>query len=121
MSLLFIRKIWVHLSNPVPMRLNLADLQEAIQIGKNLQDLTFNVAVHALLEDEIQTFGSTEFVGWRHFLNQDFAVSMQPYLFSIHSYFFCIWYAVILILIIPILSMQMIHDISLLNPDVCNC
>ncbi|KAJ1275307.1 hypothetical protein BS78_05G126000 [Paspalum vaginatum] len=69
-----LRKIWVHISNPVPMTLNLGDIQHTLQIHRPMPEETFNVAVQVLHEDELHMFGSTEFFGWRHFLNQDFAM-----------------------------------------------
>lgn len=73
------------------MKLDLNELQQAIRIGQSMQEDTFNVAAQAIHEDEIQRFGSTEFVGWRHFLNQDFAVSMLSYSFknSHHANYGC--------------------------------
>ncbi|BAS94496.1 Os05g0471900 [Oryza sativa Japonica Group] len=70
----FNRKIWVHISQPVPMSLSLHDIQQAIRLDTQMQEETFNVAVQVLAADEIQRFGGTDFVGWRHFLNQDFAM-----------------------------------------------
>lgn len=79
-NLLFLsRKIWVHISKAVPVYLNLYDIQHAIQINRVMEEDTFNVVVQVLHEDEVHRFGSTEFSGWRHFLNLDFAVSMQTY------------------------------------------
>lgn len=75
----FNRKIWVHISQPVPMSLSLHDIQQAIRLDTQMQEETFNVAVQVLAADEIQRFGGTDFVGWRHFLNQDFAVSASNY------------------------------------------
>uniref|UniRef100_A0A0E0JNL4 Aminotransferase-like plant mobile domain-containing protein n=1 Tax=Oryza punctata TaxID=4537 RepID=A0A0E0JNL4_ORYPU len=67
-------KIWVHISQPVPMSLSLHDIQQVIRLDTQMQEETFNVAVQVLAADEIQRFGGTDFVGWRHFLNQDFAM-----------------------------------------------
>nr|BAD37793.1 hypothetical protein [Oryza sativa Japonica Group] len=53
--------------------LNLHDIQQAIRLDTQMQEETFNVAVQVLAADEIQRFGGTDFVCWRHFLNQDFA------------------------------------------------
>ncbi|KAF2938111.1 hypothetical protein DAI22_03g096100 [Oryza sativa Japonica Group] len=69
-----LKKIWVHISQPVPMSLSLHDIQQAIRLDTQMQEETFNVAVQVLAADEIQRFGGTDFVGWRHFLNQDFAM-----------------------------------------------
>ena len=77
MSFILLRKIWVHMSHLAPMSLYLDDIQHTLKIGQAMPEDTFNVAVQALHEDEIHRFGSTDFVGWRHFLNQDFAVSMH--------------------------------------------
>lgn len=57
------------------MTLNLQQIQQALRFDVEMHDETFNVAVQALYEDEQHRFGGTDFVGWRHFLNQDFAVS----------------------------------------------
>uniref|UniRef100_A0A0E0P4X2 Aminotransferase-like plant mobile domain-containing protein n=1 Tax=Oryza rufipogon TaxID=4529 RepID=A0A0E0P4X2_ORYRU len=69
-----LKKIWVHISQPVPMSLSLHDIQQAIRLDTQMQEETFNVAVQVLVADAIQRFGGTDFVGWRHFLNQDFAM-----------------------------------------------
>lgn len=70
----FHRKIWLHISDPVPRFLKLQQIQEALAFDAEMQDDAFNVAVQALFEDEVHRFGGTDFLGWRHFLNQDFAV-----------------------------------------------
>lgn len=75
----FNRKIWVHISQPVPMSLSLHDIQQAIWLDTQMQEEIFNVPDQVLAADEIQRFGGTDFVGWRHFLNQDFAVSASNY------------------------------------------
>lgn len=75
----FTRKIWVHISQPVPMSLSLHDIQQAIRLDTQMQEETFNVVVQVLASYEIHRFGGTYFVGWRHFLNQDFAVSACSY------------------------------------------
>jgi hypothetical protein len=75
----------VHISNSVPMKLNLDDIQQALKIDQAMKEDTFNVVVQALHEDELQKFGSTKFLGWRHFLNQDFSVSMHTYAYCIGS------------------------------------
>uniref|UniRef100_A0A0D9YSW0 Aminotransferase-like plant mobile domain-containing protein n=1 Tax=Oryza glumipatula TaxID=40148 RepID=A0A0D9YSW0_9ORYZ len=69
-----VKKIWVHISQPVPMSLSLHDIQQAIWLDTQMQEETFNVAVQVLASYEIHRFGGTYFVGWRHFLNQDFAM-----------------------------------------------
>ncbi|XP_021319882.1 uncharacterized protein LOC8057879 isoform X4 [Sorghum bicolor] len=69
-----LKKLWVHISNPVPMKLHLSHLQHTLKTNDPMDEDTFNLAVQALYEDELHTFGSTNFVGWRHFLNQDFAM-----------------------------------------------
>ncbi|XP_044947222.1 uncharacterized protein LOC123396319 [Hordeum vulgare subsp. vulgare] len=69
-----LRKIWIHISEPVPRLLKLQQIQEALSFDNELQDDAFNAVVQALFEDEVQRFGGTDFLGWRHFLNQDFAV-----------------------------------------------
>lgn len=69
-----VKKIWVHISQPVPMSLSLHDIQQAIRLDTQMQEETFNVAVQVLASYEIHRFGGTYFVGWRHFLNQDFAM-----------------------------------------------
>ncbi|VAI75237.1 unnamed protein product [Triticum turgidum subsp. durum] len=69
-----LRKIWLHISDPVPRFLKLQQIQEALAFDAEMQDDAFNVAVQALFEDEVHRFGGTDFLGWRHFLNQDFAM-----------------------------------------------
>ncbi|EEC73277.1 hypothetical protein OsI_07420 [Oryza sativa Indica Group] len=69
-----VKKIWVHISQPVPMSLSLHDIQQAIRLDTQMQEETFNVAVQVLASYELHRFGGTYFVGWRHFLNQDFAM-----------------------------------------------
>ncbi|KAM3369864.1 hypothetical protein ACQJBY_017623 [Aegilops geniculata] len=69
-----LRKIWVHMSEPVPRFLKLKQIQEALSQDAELQDDAFNVAVQALFEDEIERFTGSDFLGWRHFINQDFAM-----------------------------------------------
>jgi hypothetical protein len=61
------------------MKLNVEEIQQALKISQGMQEDTFNVAVQVIHEDELHRFGSTEFVGWRHFLNLDFAVSINTY------------------------------------------
>uniref|UniRef100_A0A0E0KGT4 Ubiquitin-like protease family profile domain-containing protein n=1 Tax=Oryza punctata TaxID=4537 RepID=A0A0E0KGT4_ORYPU len=40
-----LKKIWVHISQPVPMSLSLHDIQQAIHLDTQMQEETFNVAV----------------------------------------------------------------------------
>ena len=70
------------------MKLHLSHLQHTLKTNDPMDEDTFNLAVQALYEDELHTFGSTNFVGWRHFLNQDFAVSMSTYF----PFFFPLYY-----------------------------
>nr|BAD37729.1 hypothetical protein [Oryza sativa Japonica Group]BAD38572.1 hypothetical protein [Oryza sativa Japonica Group] len=57
-----LKKIWVHISQPVPMSLSLHDIQQAIRLDTQMQEETFNVAVQVLAADEIQRFGGTDFM-----------------------------------------------------------
>lgn len=84
-----LRKIWIHISEPVPRLLKLQQIQEALSFDNELQDDAFNAVVQALFEDEVQRFGGTDFLGWRHFLNQDFALYIplhQPFHFSVYTF-----------------------------------
>ena len=64
----------MHISEPIPMSLKLQALQQAMSFNQELEDDVFNMAVQVLFKDEIHRFGGTDFLGWRHFLNQDFKV-----------------------------------------------
>ena len=62
------------MSEPVPRFLKLKQIQEALSQDAELQDDAFNVAIQALFEDEIERFTGSDFLGWSHFIYQDFAV-----------------------------------------------
>ena len=74
MPLFFCSEIWLKSSYPFNISLTLQTIKESIQPGGWMDTDCFNHAVRKMYMDEVYRFEGTNYLGWRHYTNPDFAV-----------------------------------------------
>ncbi|BAD86896.1 hypothetical protein [Oryza sativa Japonica Group] len=54
--------------------LTLRNIQETIKIGSQMDSDSLNLAIRIMFQQEVERFHNTNYLGWRHFINQDFGM-----------------------------------------------
>nr|CAD41852.2 OSJNBb0079B02.11 [Oryza sativa Japonica Group]CAE05965.2 OSJNBa0063C18.6 [Oryza sativa Japonica Group] len=69
-----LEKTWLQSSHPFRISLTLRNIQETIKIGSQMDSDSLNLAIRIMFQQEVERFHNTNYLGWRHFINQDFGM-----------------------------------------------
>uniref|UniRef100_A0A0E0I197 Ubiquitin-like protease family profile domain-containing protein n=1 Tax=Oryza nivara TaxID=4536 RepID=A0A0E0I197_ORYNI len=65
---------WLQSSYLFRISLTLRNIQETIKIGSQMDSDSLNLAIRIMFQQEVERFQNTNYLGWRHFINQDFGM-----------------------------------------------
>nr|BAC83998.1 hypothetical protein [Oryza sativa Japonica Group] len=65
---------WLQSSYLFRISLTLRNIQKTIKIGSRMDSDSLNLAIRIMFQQEVERFQNTNYLGWRHFINQDFGM-----------------------------------------------